>query len=157
MGATSAKLEELAQLVNEDKRAQVFMVVLSRVDDGRVFVCLSTSVAQIQQYRDLAQALQPGHDDLLIAVPRDIGEIRAAASELVALPWVWENTPRHRPPDSLVRRRRSPRPACHGKESGPHFNHRIERAVIVPNLLVRQRIGYPVLIDHKLVFIPPRR
>lgn len=61
--------------------------------DGQVVVCLSSSVAQAQQFRTLVQNLQPGIEHLLIAIPQDIGEIRAAASELAALRWVWDNTP----------------------------------------------------------------
>ena len=40
-----------------------------------------------------SSSIQPGIDNLLIAIPQDIGEIRAAASELAALRWVWDNTP----------------------------------------------------------------
>jgi hypothetical protein len=71
--------------------------------DGKVVVCLSASVAQVQQYRDLARELQPGQDNLLIAIPQDIGEIRAGATELAALRWVWDDTPELR--DDRVARR----------------------------------------------------
>ncbi len=71
--------------------------------DGQVVVCLSSSVGQVQQYQDLVKTLQPGIDNLLIAIPQDIGEIRSAASELAALRWVWENTPQLR--DDRVSRR----------------------------------------------------
>lgn len=76
---------------------------LQAASDGKVVICLSASVAQVQQYRDLVQELQPGQDNLLIAIPQDIGEIRAAASELAALRWVWDNTPELR--DDRVARR----------------------------------------------------
>jgi hypothetical protein len=66
---------------------------LKSTADGQVVVCLSASVAQVQQFRTLVQTLQPGIEHLLIAIPQDIGEIRAAASELAALRWVWDNTP----------------------------------------------------------------
>jgi hypothetical protein len=68
-------------------------VSLKTTADGQVVVCLSSSVAQIQQFRTLIQTLQPGVAHLLIAIPQYIGEIRAAASELAALRWVWDNTP----------------------------------------------------------------
>jgi hypothetical protein len=71
--------------------------------DGQVVVCLSASPGQVQQYQDLVKTLQPGIDNLLIAIPQDIGEIRSAASELAALRWVWENTPELR--DDRVARR----------------------------------------------------
>ncbi len=66
---------------------------LKSSSDGQVVVCLSGSVAQVQQFRDLVITLQPGIDNLLIAIPQDIGEIRAAASELASLRWVMDNTP----------------------------------------------------------------
>jgi hypothetical protein len=66
---------------------------LKSASDGQVVVCLSASVAQVQQFRNLVETLQPGIGHLLIAIPQDIGEIRAAASELAALRWVWDNTP----------------------------------------------------------------
>lgn len=68
-------------------------VGLNPASDGQVVVCLSSSVSQVQQYRTLVDKIQPGKEHLLIAIPQDIGEIRAAASELAALRWVWENTP----------------------------------------------------------------
>jgi hypothetical protein len=68
-------------------------VSINPAADGQVVVCLSSSVAQVQQFRKLSSTLQPGIDNLLIAIPQDIGEIRAAASELAALRWVWDNTP----------------------------------------------------------------
>lgn len=61
--------------------------------DGRIVVCLSASVAQVQLFRDTLKDLQPGIDDLVVAIPQDIGDIRSAASELAALRWVWDNTP----------------------------------------------------------------
>lgn len=61
--------------------------------DGQVVVCFSSSVGQVQQFRKVIATLQPGIDNLLIAIPQDIGEIRSAASELAALRWVWDNTP----------------------------------------------------------------
>jgi hypothetical protein len=66
---------------------------LKTTADGQVVVCLSSSVAQVQQFRTLVQTFQPGIAHLLIAIPQYIGEIRAAASELAALRWVWDNTP----------------------------------------------------------------
>jgi len=78
-------------------------VGLKSASDGQVVVCLSSSVPQVQQYRTQVDKLQPGIDHLLIAIPQDIGEIRAASSELAALRWVWENTPDLR--DDRVARR----------------------------------------------------
>ncbi len=69
------------------------LVTLKSASDGQVVVCLSSSVAQVQQFRDLVHTLQPDIDNLLIAIPQDIGEIRAVASELAALRWVLDNTP----------------------------------------------------------------
>lgn len=75
--------------VNELQR----LTAVKSSSDGQIVVCLSSSVAQVQQFRDLVNTLQPGIDNLLIAIPQDIGEIRAAASELAALRWVLDNTP----------------------------------------------------------------
>lgn len=61
--------------------------------DGQVIVCLSNSLGQVQHFQNLTKAFQAGIDNLLIAIPQDIGEIRAAAAELAALRWVWDNTP----------------------------------------------------------------
>lgn len=66
---------------------------IKSASDGQVIVCLAASAAQVQQFRKLIISLQPGIEHLLIAIPQDIGEIRAAASELAALRWVWDNTP----------------------------------------------------------------
>ncbi len=65
---------------------------LKASSDGKAVVCLSASGSQIQEYREFSLSLKTGQDNLLIAIPQDIGEIRAAASELAALRWVWENT-----------------------------------------------------------------
>ena len=43
------------------------------------------------------------------------------------------------------------------RESGADFNHQIERALLVPDVLAGQQVGYPLPIEHELVFIPPRR
>ncbi len=42
------------------------------------------------------------------------------------------------------------------RASGPDFEHRIERAVVVPGVLAGQRVGYPLPVDYELVLIPPR-
>lgn len=46
---------------------------------------------------------------------------------------------------------RPPRPSL--RLSGPHFNHRVQRSVLVPNIFVRQQVRYPFSIPHQLVFI----
>ena len=66
---------------------------IKSASDGQVIVCLAASATHGQQFRKLIITLQPGIEHLLIAIPQDIGEIRAAASELAALRWVWDNTP----------------------------------------------------------------
>ncbi len=44
----------------------------------------------------------------------------------------------------------------HYKQSASDLSHRIERAVLVPNVHVGQRVVLPIPIDHELVFMPPR-
>jgi hypothetical protein len=43
------------------------------------------------------------------------------------------------------------------EQSGSHFNHRIERAVPIQDILTGQQVGHPLAIAHELVFIAPRR
>jgi hypothetical protein len=132
---------------------------LKSASDGRVVVCLSTSIAQVQQYRDLADELQPGHDDLLIAIPRDIGEIRAAASELAALRWVWENTPELRD-DRAARRELALRIADAGQllKSNVHRLLDPREDPVGSNCLwfyhgAEQAVDRPVEVSHLLSYV----
>jgi len=70
--------------------------------DGRIFVCLANSSSDVDLFRKCAVGAT---DQLstLFAIPQQIGDLRAAALELAALRWVWENTPELR--DDRVARR----------------------------------------------------
>jgi hypothetical protein len=70
--------------------------------DGVVVVCLSESNSLSEQFQVRAKALD-GLDNVVIAVPQQIGELRGVIAELAALRWVWENTPELR--DDRVARR----------------------------------------------------
>lgn len=72
--------------------------------DARVFVCIASTGKQLEDFVTTAKS-KPLHDrkDLLIAIPQEIGELRAAVRELGALQWAWENTPELR--DDRVARR----------------------------------------------------
>jgi hypothetical protein len=70
--------------------------------DGRVIVCLSESNSLSEQFQTRAKALD-SVQNLLFAVPQQIGELRGVIGELAALRWVWENTPELR--DDRVARR----------------------------------------------------
>lgn len=70
--------------------------------DGSIIVCLSNSSVDDERFRTRAidMAVHPG---VLVAIPQQIGDIRAVAMELAALRWTWENTPELR--DDRVARR----------------------------------------------------
>lgn len=70
--------------------------------DGVVVVCLSESNSLSEQFQNRAKALE-GFENIVIAVPQQIGELRGVIAELAALRWVWENTPELR--DDRVARR----------------------------------------------------
>jgi hypothetical protein len=70
--------------------------------DGVVVVCLSESNALSEQFQIRAKTLD-GVDNVVIAVPQQIGELRGVIAELAALRWVWDNTPELR--DDRVARR----------------------------------------------------
>ena len=70
---------------------------------GQVLVCLSSSEAQMQAFREMAVSPQCAQTDLVIAIPQQIGAIQAALTELAAMRWAWENTPALR--DDRVARR----------------------------------------------------
>lgn len=60
--------------------------------DGKIAVCLSESVHLSEQFRLRAAELK-GSLNVLIAIPRQIGQLRGIATEIAALRWVWNNTP----------------------------------------------------------------
>jgi len=70
--------------------------------DGLVVVCLSESNSLSEQFQVRAKAIG-SLDNVVIAVPQQIGELRGVIAELAALRWVWENTPELR--DDRVARR----------------------------------------------------
>ncbi len=70
---------------------------------GQVLVCLSSSPAAFQAFRDLAAAADPKRQDVVFAIPQQIGEIQSAVAELAALRWAWDNTQELR--DDRVARR----------------------------------------------------
>jgi hypothetical protein len=70
--------------------------------DGKIIVCLSESGAVADEFRSRAiDASSAGN--VVFAIPQQIGELRAAVTELGALRWVWENTAELR--DDRVARR----------------------------------------------------
>jgi len=70
---------------------------------GMILVCLSATEKDLQTFLDLAASLQIEQHNLILAIPQQIGELRSAVEELVALRWAWENTPELR--DDRVARR----------------------------------------------------
>ena len=56
-------------------------------------MCISTSEAALQAFRDSAEAKEIARRDVVFAIPQQIGEIQTAVNELAALRWVGENTP----------------------------------------------------------------
>jgi hypothetical protein len=61
--------------------------------DGRILVCLSASPSQAQSFQQAAKTPPFALENLLIAIPQFIGQVRSAVAELAALRWVWDNTP----------------------------------------------------------------
>jgi hypothetical protein len=70
--------------------------------DGKIVVCLSESPSLASDFCKRAEQLTDVQD-VLIAVPQEIGELRGVVTELGALRWVWDNTPELR--DDRVARR----------------------------------------------------
>jgi hypothetical protein len=70
--------------------------------DGKVIVCLAESGSVAEEFRHKARDTSVPKS-VLFAIPQQIGELRAAVTELGALRWVWENTPELR--DDRVARR----------------------------------------------------
>jgi hypothetical protein len=70
---------------------------------GLITVCLSSSGAQLEEFKRCATAGAPVSPSMLLAIPQEIGELRAMVAELAALQWAWENTPELR--DDRVARR----------------------------------------------------
>lgn len=70
--------------------------------DGKVLVCLGESTTISEQFRQCA--LKACHSqNVLFAIPLQIGELRSAVTMLGALRWAWDNTPELR--DDRVARR----------------------------------------------------
>lgn len=70
---------------------------------GIVLVCLSSSSAQLDAYRNLAAGVIAAQLGIVIAIPQQMGDINAAITELASLRWAWDNTPELR--DDRVARR----------------------------------------------------
>lgn len=70
--------------------------------DGHVVVCLAESSEYVRVFQQRAKDASE-REDILFAIPMNIGNIRAAALELAALRWTWDNTPELR--DDRVARR----------------------------------------------------
>ena len=80
--------------------------VSARIDtadcDGKVLVCLGESTTISEQFRQCA--LKTSHpQNVLFAIPQQIGELRSAVTMLGSLRWAWDNTPELR--DDRVARR----------------------------------------------------
>jgi len=75
----------------------------SASSDAHVAVCITSAAAQLEQFVDAAKRLTRTREDLLVAIPQEIGQIRAAVRELGALRWAWDATPDLR--DDRVARR----------------------------------------------------
>ena len=72
--------------------------------DGLVICCLAATPVQAEAFRRWATEGEPAQrPDIVVALPEQIGSLREAAAELVALHWVRENTPSLR--DDRVARR----------------------------------------------------
>ena len=71
--------------------------------DGRIVVCLASSPSRFQDYRSRATSLARDYEDVLLALPQEIGRLRELVNDLGALKWVWDNTPQLR--DDRVARR----------------------------------------------------
>jgi hypothetical protein len=70
---------------------------------GQVLVCISSSNSVFQAFCDIAISIQAERQNIIFAIPQQIGEIKSGVSELSALRWAWENTPELR--DDRVARR----------------------------------------------------
>lgn len=70
---------------------------------AHVAVCLSSTLEQFDSFVQAATTAVAERCDLLVAVPQEIGDLRAAVQELAALHWAWDNTPELR--DDRVARR----------------------------------------------------
>ncbi len=70
---------------------------------GLITVCLSFSGAQLEEFKRCATGGSTADPSTVIAIPQEIGELRAMVVELAALRWAWENTPELR--DDRVARR----------------------------------------------------
>ena len=60
--------------------------------DGTVVICLAESSVYANEFRKCAEEASD-RLDLLLAIPQQIGDLYAAAVELAALRWTWDNTP----------------------------------------------------------------
>jgi hypothetical protein len=70
--------------------------------DGKIVVCLAESPSLATEFCKRAEQLTDVQD-VLVAIPQEIGELRGVVTELGALRWVWDNTPELR--DDRVARR----------------------------------------------------
>lgn len=70
---------------------------------GLILVCLSPSGSHLGEFEWHATKGEGAKQDVLFAVPQEIGEIRSTLAELAALQWAWDNT--HELRDDRVARR----------------------------------------------------
>jgi len=76
----------------------------TKTANGLVVCCLAANSAQADAFRTWAMEGEPAQrSDIVVALPEQIGPLREAAADLVALHWVRENTPSLR--DDRVARR----------------------------------------------------
>ena len=70
---------------------------------GLITVCLSSSGAQLEEFKRRSVGESATAPSMLVAIPQEIGELRAMVAELASLQWAWDNTPELR--DDRVARR----------------------------------------------------
>jgi len=91
------------EAIHVDNPDEVDSSIVAETDlDGKVLVCLSESASIAQQFRKKALKAHE-NNNVLFAIPQQIGELRGAVTELAALRWAWNNTPELR--DDRVARR----------------------------------------------------
>jgi len=79
-------------LVYADRLEELKIQVDSKLrGTGKIVVCVSGSAPLAEKFVETAKDLKD-RSNLLLAIPQDLGELRAVTSELAALRWVWENT-----------------------------------------------------------------
>lgn len=70
---------------------------------GQILVCISSTAKDLEAFRSIASSMIHKRQDVVFAIPQQIGEIRSSVAELAALRWAWDNTPELRD-DRIARR-----------------------------------------------------